>query len=183
MSLHSLYPLFVLSLFLFYPFLCPPFEALPTPTFAKCGFRAQYNRIRDPQAGEGRQPTRQVVMVYILFHPVILANDKDGSSNKSRGRRMLDTENVTRISFLRAATPAPREYEWIESFRSHKYGEKLVETRKRVFIGCITYEILSFFFFFSSFLLLLSRLFSRGWLGEKLGWMKGGKGLIDSLIE
>ena len=34
-------------------------------------------------------------MVYILFHPVILANDKDGSSNKSRRRRMLDTQQYT----------------------------------------------------------------------------------------
>lgn len=46
------------------------------------------------QAKEASQ--REVVMVYILFHPVILANDKDGSSNKSRRRRMLDTERTGR---------------------------------------------------------------------------------------
>lgn len=74
--------------------LSPP-SYLRLSNICQRGFRAQYNRIRDPQAKEASQ--RQVVMVYILFHPVILANDKDGSSNKShRRRRMLDTERTGR---------------------------------------------------------------------------------------
>lgn len=101
-------PLFLSLSLSFYFIPSSPHCSKPSPpTFAKSVFA--HNIIgygKYPQAGEGRQPTRQVVMVYILFHPVILANDKDGSSNKSRGRRMLDTENVTRISFLRGYTRA-----------------------------------------------------------------------------
>ena len=87
-----------MSLSLSLSLLISPHPHLRLSNICQRGFRAQYNRIRDPEAKEASQ--REVVMVYILFHPVILVNDKDGSSNKShcrrRRRRTLDTERTGR---------------------------------------------------------------------------------------
>ena len=101
------------------------------PTFASAVFALNtYNRIRDSQAKEASQ--REVVMVYILFHPVILANDKDGSSNKSRRRRrMLDTERTAKSNENFIPSGLPRLAAAIASFHRHKYGGKLPAGRKK----------------------------------------------------